>query len=149
MFCPQVKSLKLIWRSSTCSFHLQVLDLQMSFRDLITKQGARIVSPVMDARKHAPLESKDKNHTLNSQKTSRILPLSGSNERLSIVLLRKLLQQSYTVSRYHGNISNYAVGSSDWDEKYLPKRKKIFSTCPLDLILSNLCFPQFYKNQKS
>ena len=41
--CHFVKSLQLIWRSSTRRFHLRVPDLQMSCSDLISKWDTRII----------------------------------------------------------------------------------------------------------
>ena len=47
----QSKSLQLIWRLSTRRFHLQVRNLQISCRDLITLQGSRIVALAVAAVK--------------------------------------------------------------------------------------------------
>ena len=51
----EVMSLQLIWRSGTRRFHLCVPSLQMSYRDLTTWQGTRIVASAMAARWQAPL----------------------------------------------------------------------------------------------
>ena len=83
-------------------FHLQVLDLQMSFRDLTTRQGARIVSPGFSTKPHDPLQRKNKNNTLDSKRHPASSPyqivISDYQQSFGE---NWLLQWNYTVSWRH------------------------------------------------